>query len=433
MTHSRTTFTTDGAGTGPAGGDLSGNYPDPAVAAITTTTGPTSLTIGAVGDGQRLQRSGATIIGVADGGGDVVGPGPTVTDEALVRFNGTGGLTIEEGTWQNTGNNLVPPGVGTGFVGLSNTPFAGLNSERALIANYSAASKTFDRSLIATFSGTSQSYITVTANGKGAAFIGQADSSNNSAVNINATSFGSVIMGSFFGDNGYTCTADSTNFGTFVAGLGYAYYGTSTHQAAGRGSFCQGYVQAQAGTAALRVSSPGAGGFTQGFATVSSASTGGNAYIRVNGPGNFAQGRVLSVSGGSTAYIFTSGAGSFGQGYCTGSAGYNARILAQADGSMATGAVVAATASSVISCSGTAKGSFAHAYVANGQSCLAQAVNAMQFGAGTNAETNSLQMGGGVRIFGTTNGQPGTPKNGDIYVYNSYVYIRSNGTGVKIV
>jgi hypothetical protein len=41
---------------------LSGTYPNPAVAKITETSGPTSLTIGTVADGQFLKRSGSTLV-----------------------------------------------------------------------------------------------------------------------------------------------------------------------------------------------------------------------------------------------------------------------------------------------------------------------------------------------------------------------------------
>lgn len=61
---------------GAASGDLGGTYPGPSVAAVTTTTGPTSLTIGAIADGEVLQRSGTSIIG-----------GSAITSDELVKVS----------------------------------------------------------------------------------------------------------------------------------------------------------------------------------------------------------------------------------------------------------------------------------------------------------------------------------------------------------
>ncbi|MFW6130224.1 MAG: hypothetical protein ACOC56_03495 [Atribacterota bacterium] len=65
-----------------------------------------------------------------------------------------------------------------------------------------------------------------------------------------------------------------------------------------------------------------------------------------------------------------------------------------------------------------------------GVSANATATEAFQFGAGTNSEANSLQIGSGPRIV--SGGAPASSQNGDVWINSNITYIRSNSIDVPI-
>ena len=150
----------------------------------------------------------------------------------------------------------------------------------------------------------------------------------------------------------------------------------------------------------LAVGYAGGGGsvYTAGYGSFVSGYTDGAGKVYASGYGSFAIGRT------NTGTIRSTSRGSFVGGYT-----YNGFITASANGAFAFGY------------SGYGYGNI-----------IASANNAVQFGPGTNTQTDSLSVGTKIRLKGTT-GVPGTPRNGDIWEASNYVYIQSNGSPIKIV
>lgn len=233
------------------------------------------------------------------------------------------------------------------------------------------------------------------------------------------------------------------SYGDGAFAHGFAYGGTISAQ--GNASSASGYTY---GAGSLIQAGPYAGG-----GVARGVAIGGS--IEARGFGSTATGRansassIVSSGGGSFANGYADGVGSgvyaaSGGGFVTGYAGSGGYIGSTGTGAVAFGRATnngELTASGIGSFAGglatgtgdilsSAYGSFAFGW-AYGGDIVASAYNSVQFGPGTNAQADSLSVGGTVRLKGTV-GAPGTPRNGDQWVANNYVYIRSNGVSVKI-
>jgi hypothetical protein len=271
---------------------------------------------------------------------------------------------------------------------------------------------------------------------------GQARSNQSTQIGyIRATGIGSVALGRAFASTAAHSLLDATGVGAMVEG--YA-LGGGTIEATSLGSFAQGH--AVGGGSTIKSSSHGS--FAQGKSAYSYSQAG---YIGASGLGSFAQGfadggSISAISGGFAQGISVetyydqgyspaiyAGTSSFAQGWA---GGYYARGGITSGGAAIFGCFAQGLAYGQY-LESTGKGSFAQGYAAgggdikatgkgafaqgegSGGDILATADGAVQFSAGTNATTASLQIGDitgsgvmleaaghitstGARILGTT-------------------------------
>lgn len=199
-------------------------------------------------------------------------------------------------------------------------------------------------------------------------------------------------------------------------------------------SFSFGYIKP-----GIKIGALAAGSLTFGYSlgatpatplsTIYSSAPGCLVFGKLNQPTAANYCYIFGNAAGSMAFgystdakIWTNGKGSFAGGYAT---GVNTQIYTSAHGSMAFG-----YAKGAYQIKPSAVGSFAFGYAYSGN-IFATAKGSFQFGQGTNAQAYSAGFGTDLRMNFT--GVPGTPRNGDIWVANNYVYIRSNGVSKKIV
>jgi len=261
------------------------------------------------------------------------------------------------------------------------------------------------------------------------ACIGNTASQAGGTATLQATRGGAVAFGSAYAYGSGTAKVQASGYSAFTAGYAYG-SGISTLEATNSGSLAFGYANGRSGTGTAKLRSTSNGSFAAGMARQQASS--GTATVQASGAGSFAQGYVRGSSTANTLLRAT-GRGAFAQGSARADSASTATLEATQAGSFAQGyARVTVTGGATAEIQSTAQGSFAVGYAKN-TTIAATAINAAQFGPGSNALADSLQVGSaGIRLKGTT-GAPATPQNGDIWVNAGYTYIRSNGVSKKIV
>ncbi len=187
------------------------------------------------------------------------------------------------------------------------------------------------------------------------------------------------------------CTTEAKQIAASVFGATYTYT-TGTHKltSSGYSSFAGGYAY---GLGTDTVQATGTAAFCWGYAfTLNSGNTG---TVESIGKSSFCAGGVVARSTASTARMTSSGTGSFVSGYIRCNGNFTGVLEATAAGSSAGGYTKVSGANSTIQ--STAKGALAWGYALD-TTIAATAINAVQFGVGTNSTADSLQVGTGVLL-----------------------------------
>jgi len=230
---------------------------------------------------------------------------------------------------------------------------------------------------------------------------------------------------------GGTETLTQTNAGLLFGKVSATAGGTAIITSIGQGSFASGYAKNTAGAGTVRIRASAAGNFAHGYVkgglidvpSIGGFAQGFSSYATISAAqGGFAQGRAADdiiagvggfAQGDSTAgCAITAGVAGFAQGKAQGGAitagigglaqGNATYAITAGDGGLAQGYAYAAA----ITASGD--GSFAHGFTPGAVAIVASAQNSAQFGPGTNATADSLQVGSitgtaGVHLKATTN------------------------------
>jgi hypothetical protein len=237
------------------------------------------------------------------------------------------------------------------------------------------------------------SSIEAIGNGSFAFGLANRDAGTDGPSKISANAQGSVAMGVAYDANSLV---QASGQGSFAMGLAITYGALGVAEvvtlAAANGAWAGGLAGALAGYTA-RISSEENGAFALGKCVALT----GNTYIKAYEEGSFAHGRAEDAS------ILSTAQGSFAQGEADGN-----NIEASGAGSFAQGSSSAAA-------------------------IVASAANACQFGPGTNARADTLQVGvAGLALKGTLSA-PGVLQNGDFWVVAAGdVYCRTGGITKKL-